>query len=300
MIAVDIALATYNGANFIRQQIESIQKQTYRNWRLIISDDNSSDDTVDIIKDMMSNDSRIYLVGNKRQGGVIQNFNYALSQTTSEIVLLCDQDDIWPEERLEILIDKFKVLQRNDFVPAMMFTDLKLVDENNCLIAESFYRTNNINPQDNLKNNNLLWRSTVYGCTCIMNKKLVDIALPIPTYAHMHDQWLALLAKQYGNIFYFDYASVRYRQHSTNVVGGRNKTPFQKFNSIQKNLKRINLLVDRTVALIKSNNDFYPGNKMENKIDYLKFGVNEVLPYLFKGNKKVFSLCVLISLALQK
>ncbi|HDV3897916.1 TPA: glycosyltransferase, partial [Escherichia coli] len=55
MIAVDIALATYNGANFIRQQIESIQKQTYRNWRLIISDDNSSDDTVDIIKDMMSN-----------------------------------------------------------------------------------------------------------------------------------------------------------------------------------------------------------------------------------------------------
>lgn len=95
MIAVDIALATYNGANFIRQQIESIQKQTYRNWRLIISDDNSSDDTVDIIKDMMSNDSRIYLVGNKRQGGVIQNFNYALSQTTSEIVLLCDQDDIW-------------------------------------------------------------------------------------------------------------------------------------------------------------------------------------------------------------
>lgn len=101
----------------------------------------------------------------------------------------------------EILIDKFKALQRNDFVPAMMFTDLKLVDENNCLIAESFYRTNNINPQDNLKNNNLLWRSTVYGCTCIMNKKLVDIALPIPTYAHMHDQWLALLAKQYGNIF---------------------------------------------------------------------------------------------------
>ncbi|WP_310592987.1 glycosyltransferase, partial [Escherichia coli] len=158
-----MALATYNGANFIRQQIESIQKQTYRNWRLIISDDNSSDDTVDIIKDMMSNDSRIYLVGNKRQGGVIQNFNYALSQTTSEIVLLCDQDDIWPEERLEILIDKFKALQRNDFVPAMMFTDLKLVDENNCLIAESFYRTNNINPQDNLKNNNLLWRSTVYG-----------------------------------------------------------------------------------------------------------------------------------------
>ncbi|HDV3893220.1 TPA: glycosyltransferase, partial [Escherichia coli] len=151
MIAVDIALATYNGANFIRQQIESIQKQTYRNWRLIISDDNSSDDTVDIIKDMMSNDSRIYLLGNKRQGGVIQNFNYALSQTTSEIVLLCDQDDIWPEERLEILIDKFKALQRNDFVPAMMFTDLKLVDENNCLIAESFYRTNNINPQDNLK-----------------------------------------------------------------------------------------------------------------------------------------------------
>lgn len=72
MIAVDIALATYNGANFIRQQIESIQKQTYRNWRLIISDDNSSDDTVDIIKDMMSNDSRIYLVGNKRQGGLFR------------------------------------------------------------------------------------------------------------------------------------------------------------------------------------------------------------------------------------
>ncbi|MBE4896318.1 glycosyltransferase, partial [Enterobacter cloacae complex sp. P16RS2] len=99
MKQVDIALATFNGEKYIREQIESIQKQTYSNWRLLISDDCSTDSTIAIIKELMQNDRRINIVNESRQGGVIKNFNKALMHTTAEYILLCDQDDIWPSER---------------------------------------------------------------------------------------------------------------------------------------------------------------------------------------------------------
>ncbi|HDX4396574.1 TPA: glycosyltransferase, partial [Enterobacter bugandensis] len=82
MKQVDIALATFNGEKYIREQIESIQKQTYSNWRLLISDDCSTDSTIAIIKELMQHDRRINIVNESRQGGVIKNFNKALMHTT--------------------------------------------------------------------------------------------------------------------------------------------------------------------------------------------------------------------------
>ncbi|HDC4532117.1 TPA: glycosyltransferase, partial [Enterobacter asburiae] len=111
MKQVDIALATFNGEKYIREQIESIQKQTYSNWRLLISDDCSTDSTIAIIKELMQNDRRINIVNESRQGGVIKNFNKALMHTTAEYVLLCDQDDIWPSERLSKLVSEISRIE---------------------------------------------------------------------------------------------------------------------------------------------------------------------------------------------
>ena len=145
MKQVDIALATFNGEKYIREQIESIQKQTYSNWRLLISDDCSTDSTIAIIKELMQNDRRINIVNESRQGGVIKNFNKALMHTTAEYVLLCDQDDIWPSERLSKLVSDISRIE-GDKVNSeiMIFTDLCLIDEKNNTIAEGFYKFNNI------------------------------------------------------------------------------------------------------------------------------------------------------------
>jgi hypothetical protein len=103
----------------------------------------------------------------------------------------------------------------------MIFTDLCLIDEKNNIISESFYTINEINPESNLKQSKLFWNSSVYGCSVILNRKLLNASLPIPEFAHMHDQWLALNASRSEGLYYLEYPSVLYRQHTGNVVGGR-------------------------------------------------------------------------------
>lgn len=297
MKLIDVALATYNGSTFIREQIASIRNQTYKNWRLLISDDNSTDSTVAIVKELMLEDERIRLVNSSRQGGVVKNFNTALQESTADYIVLCDQDDIWPVDRLSMLMRQIELLENNNAEKRILiFTDLMLVNEKDELIAASFYESNKIDPLDNLKANNLLWRSSVYGCTTIMNRKLLDVALPIPDYALMHDHWLALIAHKNGGLHYFDYVSIRYRQHASNVVGGSKKSLIGKVKTLRKNIKTINIQADKTLRMLKDNNFHYlQENKMERKSDYVKFALNEILPNVFHGNKKMFSLFTFIA-----
>jgi glycosyltransferase involved in cell wall biosynthesis len=297
MKLIDVALATYNGSTFIREQIASIRNQTYKNWRLLISDDNSTDSTVAIVKELMLEDERIRLVNSSRQGGVVKNFNTALQESTADYIVLCDQDDIWPVDRLSMLMRQIELLENNNAEKRILiFTDLMLVNEKDELIAASFYESNKIDPLDNLKANNLLWCSSVYGCTTIMNRKLLDVALPIPDYALMHDHWLALIAHKNGGLHYFDYVSIRYRQHASNVVGGSKKSLIGKVKTLRKNIKTINIQTDKTLRMLKDNN-FYclQENKMERKNDYIKFALKEILPNVFHGNKKMFSLFTFIA-----
>ncbi|HDR2365107.1 TPA: glycosyltransferase family 2 protein, partial [Enterobacter asburiae] len=284
MKQVDIALATYNGERFIREQIESIQKQSYSNWRLLISDDGSTDSTISIIKELMQSDSRINIVNDSRQGGVIKNFNKALMHTTAEYILLCDQDDIWPSERLSKLVNELSCIESEKVnSEIMIFTDLCLIDEKNNIISESFYTINEINPESNLKQSKLFWNSSVYGCSVILNRKLLNASLPIPEFAHMHDQWLALNASRSEGLYYLEYPSVLYRQHTGNVVGGRKKSWLQKTKSLKKNLKTISKNIDNTIACLK-----HEANKTheEHHIHSIvsSFAFKEVLPSVFSGN----------------
>ncbi|MCE1463950.1 glycosyltransferase family 2 protein [Enterobacter roggenkampii] len=300
MKQVDIALATYNGELFIREQIESIQKQSYYNWRLLISDDGSTDSTINIIKELMQSDSRIDIVNDSRQGGVIKNFNKALMHTTAEYILLCDQDDIWPPERLSKLVNEISCIESEKVNSAVMiFTDLCLIDEKNNTISESFYKVNKINPESNLQVNKLYWNSSVYGCTVIMNRKLLDVSLPIPEFAHMHDQWLALNASRSESLYYLEYPSVLYRQHTGNVVGGRKKSWLQKIKSLKKNLKTISKNIDNTIACLKHEaNKTHEGYNINTIVS--SFAFKEVLPSVFSGNRKIFSLLIFIGLMIKR
>lgn len=299
MKQVDIALATYNGEKFIREQIESIQKQTYSNWRLWISDDCSSDSTVSVINELMLMDERINLINCCRQGGVINNFNKALMHTTAEYILLCDQDDIWPSERLSNLVDEISRIEREkDNSGIMVFTDLCLIDEEKNIIAESFYKVNKINPNSNLKREKLLWNSSVYGCTVIMNRKLLNASLPIPQFAHMHDQWLALNASRNDGLYYYEYASIFYRQHTGNVVGGNKKNWLQKSRSIKKNLKTISNCTKNTIACLR--HEAKQNNQGYNYFTNVSFAFKEVLPSVLSGKRKIFSLLMFIGLIIKR
>lgn len=300
MSTVDIAMATYNGEKYISEQIDSIINQSYQDWKLYISDDGSTDDTIKIVKTFVSMDERIILINTKRQGGVIPNFNKALEHTSAEFVALSDQDDIWPVDRLEILINE---ISKNNKInqPQLIFTDLTLVDEDGIVISESFYRGSGINPLENLEGYNLLWKCTIYGCTTIMNRALLDISLPIPLDAHMHDQWLSMRAYQNKGLNYLDSSSICYRQHEDNVVGGTNRSFLDRLLNAKRSANNLFIKAKNTKSYLKNYDGLYFADRsFKTRKDLFRFALSEIFPNIFKTKKKVQTLVFLTGFLLSK
>lgn len=288
---VDIIMATYNGEKYLTEQIESLIGQTHKNWRLLVSDDGSTDNTVDILERYMKSDERITIVNVVRQGGIIQNFSKALRFSTSPYVMFCDQDDIWCPDKVSIMINSLKEIEssRGQDIPVLGFSDLCLVDEAGAVIHKSFYQYNRLDPNNNLDYRYLSWRSTVYGCTVIFNRALLQLAMPLPYDVPMHDQWFALIAARLGVVFYSPEPGVYYRQHCKNAVGGAGAAWWGKFVSMKrlyrntkevaiKCIKQWDCLVSRHLAILedKATQNAMSIHSLTGKMEFIKI---YVLPY---------------------
>lgn len=238
---VDIILATYNGDKYLQSQLDSIISQTHQNWRLLISDDGSDDGTLDMLRKFEALDSRISLINNDRQGGVVNNFLCALRFAEAPYIMFCDQDDIWLPDKISNMLAEIEIKERASpsNTPILVFSDLCLVDADGVTIDSSYYSSNKLNPENNRSFKYLAWRSTVYGCSVIFNKSLFDVSMPMPRNVPMHDHWFALNAAVFGQIFYFNQATLKYRQHSSNVVGGKKKNSWQKINNLRTLVKNV-------------------------------------------------------------
>ena len=298
-MSVDIAMATYNGEESIESQIRSIINQTFTDWRLLISDDGSKDNTIQIIKKLMNEDGRIFLVNQEPQGGVIPNFNKALEFCSAKYIALSDQDDIWLPEHLSNLLDEIN--KYDNYRPQLVFSDLSLIDQNSNLMAKSFYKLNNINPLDNLIKNILLWKSSVYGCSTIFNQALLKIAYPVPNDTAMHDQWLALWASKYKGLNYLNQSTILYRQHSNNIVGGSKQNLFSKIKNFESLLNKVKNSSKNTRIILKDYKGIYRPNKnVDEQVDIIAFAIKEVFPQIFVGNKKFYTIIFLYTLLMYK
>ena len=231
---IDILLATYNGSKYLSALIESILEQSYFNWLLLISDDGSQDETVSIVNSYALKDSRIRLVNTQRQGGIIQNFSKCLSYSSSPYIMFADQDDVWLPDKIALSLQAISRTEakRPEKHPILVFTDLKLVDKNLNIISQSFYRANNLNPVHNIHSSYLAWRSTVFGCSVIFNDSLKQKVGCMDDRVMMHDHIFALTASLFGEVVYLDQATVLYRQHSNNTIGGLSKSSFHKLKNL--------------------------------------------------------------------
>ncbi|MFM7471845.1 MAG: glycosyltransferase family 2 protein [Nodosilinea sp.] len=234
-VKIDIVLASYNGEKYIDEFIKSLISQTHQNWRLIISDDSSQDNTLSIINHHIASESRIILVNQARQGGVVSNFNKALAYVDADYIMFADQDDLWKPNKLTNSINKFREIEQatGNTVPLLLFTDLTLADEKLEIIAPSFYRYHGFDPLNNLLTNYLSWCSTLYGCTALFNRALLTVVYPIDHRVLMHDQIFAFFASLLGRVIFLDEQTVLYRQHESNVIGGaRNRLDHKLKNFI--------------------------------------------------------------------
>lgn len=218
-----IVLATYNGEQFIQQQIESIQAQSFTGWRLYIRDDGSRDATLAVVHKMAANDSRIILVADELGNlGAIGNFGALMALALAEnadYLFFADQDDVWhPRKMAEMLSVLSAMEDRHGKIPLLAHCDLAVVDAALKPIADSFVAYSRLSPTQ-AKLGTILCQNQVTGCACVINRALLALACPVPPGVRMHDWWLALIAAAVGKIGFLPTPLVAYRQHDGNVLG---------------------------------------------------------------------------------
>lgn len=221
-LKIDILLATYNGEKFITEQLNSILKQTYTNWNLIIRDDGSTDKTLDIISGFVANNPSKIAILYDNLGHLNSTFSFAflIENCSSEYIMFCDQDDVWLNNKIEITLDEMlKFESENENLPLMVFTDLKEVDEELNLLTESFIKSQKLDPTIINNATKLAAMNVVAGCTTMINRKAKKYILPILSKNIIHDQWIAVNIAYYGKIKYIDSTTILYRQHSRNTLG---------------------------------------------------------------------------------
>lgn len=216
---IDILLPTYNGEKYLKEQLDSILNQTYKNIRLIISDDCSKDSTPKILEEYRNKDERIELYLQKENIGVVKEIEFLLKKVKSNYYMLADQDDVWLPIKVEKSIETLKK-QNADLV----FGDLEVVDQNLKTIYPSFGDFMLLNRKinkyiDSYKVNYLY--NCVTGCTVLSKKEFIEKILPIPTESKylIHDHWIGLVVALNGKLVYMPEKYIKYRQHGNNQVG---------------------------------------------------------------------------------
>lgn len=212
---ISVAMATYNGERFIKEQIDSILRQTVKPTEIVVCDDCSTDNTWDILQQYANRDFRIHVYRNDQNLGFIKNFEKAISLCSGEYIALSDQDDIWMDNHIELLLNGIgdKVLCCGNAL---------LVDENGKSLDLSYKEMELLDslPDDDFQKlkSMLFFRSPYQGASMLFKRELTKCALPFPQGVSYHDRWLAMVACVSGGISYLDSIVLYYRRTNDNVT----------------------------------------------------------------------------------
>lgn len=222
-INVSVAMATYNGEKYIRQQLKSILNQSIKVDEIIVVDDNSDDKTIEVIKKM--NCPKIHIYINNKNVGYVENFYKAIALTRGKYVFLADQDDIWEKEKVKLTLSELQKSKKNMAV----CTSFSLIDQNGVPITDiEHYRVNNFVLQNHkdveeLTLNRLVFGNVVQGCTYCVRREAIDVYLKIHNTEVIHDYQLMLISAAMGKVKYLNKPLIRYRLHGNNAVGFEKK-----------------------------------------------------------------------------
>lgn len=221
---ISIALCTYNGENFLQEQLDSIEAQTLQPDELVACDDRSSDSTIKILEAFQARVSfPVHIHQNEKNLGTLKNFEKAITLCRGPWISLCDQDDRWLPGKLEILARKMEQMETayGEKTPILIHTDAIVADVNLNTIATSLWGFQKTYPQKGHCLSRLLVQNVVTGCTVLINQALSSKASPMPEKAVIHDWWLALVASAFGIIGHVPESTIIYRQSGQNVIGAK-------------------------------------------------------------------------------
>lgn len=205
---VSVAMAFYNGKTYIEEQIDSILRNLKEKDELVISVDDASDGSDQILKKRAQADMRIRVV--KGPGnGVVPNFQNALRHCRGEIIFIADQDDVWKEKKVSKVLEAFQ-----DPDVMCVVHNAEIVDGNLVSSGETTFqwRESGTGFWKNMKKNSYI------GCCMAVRKEILKKVLPIPEKVWIHDQWIGLLAEQLGTVVFLEEPLLLYRRHGENVT----------------------------------------------------------------------------------
>lgn len=211
---ISVCMATYNGAKYIKEQIDSILVQLGADDELVVSDDGSTDGTIDIV--LGYRDSRIQLYRGSFHSP-IYNFENALKQAKGNYILLCDQDDIWMEGRVKALVGR---LQNHDVV----VSNATYIDGDGKPFDRLYFTQ-----APTLRVRETLMHNHFFGASMAFRRTVLNHALPFPKHLPMHDQWIGLMGLHYGKVCFEERPLLKYRRHGNNAsFNGVSHNPYSK------------------------------------------------------------------------
>lgn len=226
---ISIAMATYNGEKYLREQLDSFVAQTRQPDELIVSDDCSDDGTVNVIKAFARQapfDVRWYV--NEENLGFVGNFSRALSFCTGDLVFLSDQDDVWFENKIE----QIEAIACEDDYNLLFINDTVLAGEN--------LATTGLTLMGQIRSGGVSESFFTMGACAAVRPKLLEMCLPIPIEHNSHDVWLSTFAEKLGRKRIVDIPLQYYRRHGSNVTD----LPVYDFRPITKK--------DTLISLVKA------------------------------------------------
>lgn len=213
MPLVSIALCIYNGEKFMREQLESLVNQTYKNIEIVAVDDQSKDSSLEILKEYADRYPFFKYYENEENLGYVKNFEKAIKLCQGELIALSDQDDIWDLDKIRLQVEAI-----GDSL--LVYHDSLLIDEKGKPTGKKMSDIVNLYHGDNPKT--FLFFNCISGHSCLIKKELLQWALPFDKN-FFHDQWLAYVAANVGSIAVINQCLVQYRQHSTSSTDIMNK-----------------------------------------------------------------------------
>lgn len=235
---IDILMATYQGENYLREQIDSILEQSYGNFRLLISDDMSQDGTREILNEYVEKDKRVVVFLQEKNLGVMQNFEFLMKQVESEYFMFSDQDDVWQKDKVQKSVNQMKQSNCD-----LVYSDLEVVSQDLEPVCKSYWKLKGFEKKVKKYNHfeSLYLNNFVTGSTMLVKSKFLEKILPLPHKSKyiLHDYWTALVVSKFGKMSFVDEPLVKYRQHGKNQIGSKKKSDeIQDFNQMR------NLFID--------------------------------------------------------
>lgn len=279
MPLVTIVLSTYNGDNFIKEQLDSLIVQTYSNVKILIRDDGSTDETLTILDKYEKNNEHVEVIRGENIG-VVSSFLQLVKFTrgNTDYISFCDQDDVWEPDKVSRAIS---VLERfNSNVPLLYCGRVEIVDKK--LQHKRFGGV----PSKKPSVNNAIVENISMGCTSVINKAAIKLIARDGVHfacLAMHDWWIYLIVSAFGTVVYDNQPKIKHRQHDNNVVGSLAGIKFWYYR-IKRHFGGCNHVLQRqTVEFLRvyGNTLDYDKKEILNTFVYKSMSRNIVIRFIY-------------------